>query len=185
MRVAAVLSLMVVLAATVASGQDADRALSSPPFYIDRAARFAIMFPSPPAVANITYPTGAGAVYPARRFSVVDGANEYRVTVVDAAAGPAVDPRLVDKAVADLARQGKLIYQGDQAYEPGVASHQLMVSLGDGRQLQASVYMWDHRMHITEAKGAPGTPSLLRFAQSITLINADGTELNNEIRPAR
>lgn len=38
--------------------------------------------------------------------------------------------------------------------------------------------MWDHRLYITEANGTPGVSSLLQFEQSITLLNADGTEVN-------
>ena len=55
---------------------------------------------------------------------------------------------------------------------------QLNIFQADGRQLRASVYMWDHRLYITEASGVPGAQSLLQFEQSITLLDADGKELN-------
>lgn len=187
MRVAAVLSSIVVLASsavwTAASAQDGDRGVTSPPFYIDRDARFAIMFPGEPAVTDMTYTTKAGAQFPARQFSVVQGPNKYSVTVVDFSAGPAVDDEIVDNAADELIRMGELVYQASAEYEPGVGSRQLMVSLSDGNQIQGSVYMWDHRLFITEARGAPGVPSLLRFAQSITLFMADGNEVNNDVRP--
>lgn len=179
MRVAAVLSSIVVLAslggATAASAQGGDRGVTSPPFYIDRDARFAVMFPGEPTVEDMIYSTGAGAQFPARQFSIVQGSNEYHVTFVDFSAGPAVDAGIVENAVNELMRQGELIYQSAAEYEPGVESRQLMVSLSDGNQIQASVYMWDHRFIMTVAIGAPGTPSLLRFAQSITLLEEDGS----------
>lgn len=188
MRVAAVLSSVVVLislaAATAASGQadlaGAGRGLTSPPFYINREARFAVMFPGAPAVKDIKYTAKAGAVFPARQFTVQQGMNNYSVTFVDVSTGPAVDTAMVDKAVDDFVRQGKVVYQSAAELEPGVGSRQLMVSLPDGRQIQGSVYMWDHRLYITEVRGAPGQPSLLRFAQSITLLQADGGELSTD-----
>jgi hypothetical protein len=157
-----------------------DRGLSSPPFYIDRDAHFAILFPASPSVTDIRYMTAGGKPYPAKRYSLEQGTNRYSVTVVDFSAGPAVDAAVVQKAVDDLKARGKLIYEAAAEYEPGVGSRQLMVSLPDGRQIQGSVYMWDHRLWITEGIGAPGTPALLRFAQSMTLLQADGNEVNNE-----
>ncbi len=179
MRVAAILSLIMVLASiggtTAASAQGTDRGLTSPPFYIDRDARFGVMFPGEPTVDDIEYATEAGLHFPARQYSIVQGSNEYRVTFVDFSAGPAADPVIVENAVNELVRQGELIYQATAEYEPGVESSQLMVSLGDGNEIQASVYMWEHRLVMTEATGAPGTPSILRFVQSITLLEADGS----------
>jgi hypothetical protein len=154
--------------------QDGDRDVTSPPFFIDHDARFAIMFPGDPTIDPVEYTTSDGMQFPARRFSVVDGANQYLLTYVDFTSGPITDVGIVDKAVGNIVGQGEIIYESDAEYEPGVESRQLMVSYSDGTQTHASVYMWDHRMVITEAIGAPGTPSLLRFAQSLTLLRPDG-----------
>jgi hypothetical protein len=177
MRVAAGLSLLTVLVLPAAAAAQ-DRGLTSPPFYINREAHFAIMFPATPAVKDISYVSALGT-RPAKQFSVMQGANQYMVTVVDFANGPAVDSAVVQKAVDGLKAKGKLVYEAAAEYETGVGSRQFMVTLPDGRQLQSSVYMWDHRLWITEGIGAPGTPTLLRFAQSMTLLEADGNEVNN------
>jgi len=158
----------------VATAQDEGRGVTSPPFYIDAAARFAIIFPVEPNLENIDYATEDGSRFPAKHYSVVEGSNHYRLTYVDFSTGPAADARIVEHAVNDWIGQGELIYQSDAEYEPGVESRQLMVSRGDGNEIQASAYMWDHRLILTEAIGPPGTPSLLRFAQSLTLLTPDG-----------
>jgi hypothetical protein len=183
MRTAAVLSLLAVLAVPVGAAAQG-RGPSSPPFYINREAHFAIIFPAPPAVKDITYTTALGP-RPAKQFSVTQGANQYSVTVVSLANGPAVDAAVVQKAVDAIKAKGKLVYEADAEYETGVGSRQLMVTMPDARQVQASVYMWDHRLWITEGIGAPGTPALLRFAQSMTLLEANGNEVNNGAPPER
>ena len=165
------------------NAQDTNDEITSPPFFIDRDARFAILFPGDPIVNDISYMTEAGTLFPAQRFSLKEGTNEHIVTVVDFSDGPAVDIAIVENAVEETMRGGELIYEAEAEYEPGVGSRQFMASLDDGREIQASVYMWDHRLFITEAIGAPGVPSLLRFAQSFTMLEADGGELNFDPGP--
>jgi hypothetical protein len=70
MRFAAVLSVIaLVLAPGAATAQD-DRGPTSPPYYINKDARFAILFPAAPAVSDTTYTTAAGARVPAKLYSV-------------------------------------------------------------------------------------------------------------------
>jgi hypothetical protein len=183
MRFAAVLSViaLAVLAPTAAGAQGGgDRGPTSPPYYINKEARFAMLFPGAPAVSDTTYTTSTGQRLPAKLYSVAQGNNQYNVTVVDFPAGPAVDPAVVQHAVDNIIRKGMLVYQSQAEYEPGVGSRQMIVSLADGRQIQASVYMWDRRLFITEGTGMPGSPPLLRFAQSIVLFQANGEEVQGD-----
>jgi hypothetical protein len=182
MRAAAVLSFLFMLsAASEAAAQGGGvAALSSPPFYISRDSRFAIIFPAAPRVTDIRYTRKNGAAFPAKQFAAAQGANRYTVTVVDFSRGPAVDAAVVQEAVDALAAKGRLVHQAEAEYEPGVGSRQLMVSLSDDRQIQASVYMWNHRLWITEGIGTPGTPALVRFTQSLTLFEADGSDVQND-----
>ena len=71
-------------------------------------------------------------------------------------------------------------FEAAEEYDPGVPGRQLNILQSDGRQLRASVYMWEHRLYITEAVGDPAATSLFQFEQSITLLNADGTEVNTD-----
>jgi hypothetical protein len=153
-------------------------AQSSPPFYVNKDYRFAAIFPGEPAVTDITYANSSGDMFPARQFSVVQDANQHVVTVVNIAAGLPVDLNIVEHAAADLRARGEVRFSADDEYDPGLPGRQLNIFQSDGRQVRASVYMWDHRLYITEASGVPGAQSLLQFEQSITLLDADGKELN-------
>jgi hypothetical protein len=166
------------LAGFVALASGATLAQSSPPFYINRESRFAVIFPGPPAVKDVSFPEAAGASVPAREFSFEQDGNRHVVTVVEFPTGRAVDEAIVDRAADALRMRGEVRFQAADDYDPGLPGRQLNIFQSDGRQLRASVYMWDHRLYITEASGTPGTPSLLQFEQSITLLNADGSEVN-------
>lgn len=173
MRVAALLLSAAVLILSAPSG-----AQTSPPFYINREYRFAVIFPGEPAVKDVAYSAAGGASVPARQFSVEQELNQHLVTVVDFSAGPAVDDAIVERAADELRRRGEVRFQAADEYDPGLPGRQLNIFEGNGRQIRASVYMWDHRLYITEASGVPGTSSLLQFEQSITILDADGNELN-------
>ena len=153
-------------------------AQSSPPYYINREYRFAVIFPGEPMARNVTYTTSAGASVPARQFFLEQGADQFTMTVVVFAAGPAVDNQAVDHAAAQLRQKGEVRFQFAEEYDPGLPGRQLNIFQSDGRQLRASVYMWDHRLYITEATAAPGSSAALQFEQSIMLLDADGNELN-------
>jgi hypothetical protein len=171
MRIAA-LSVAALVLSTGASAQ------LGAPFYVNREYRFAAIFPGEPASEAVVYSNSSGDSYPARRFSVDQDNNQHTITVVDISSGPAVDLNIVEHAADDLRKKGDVRFQEYDEYDPGVPGRQLNIFETDGRQLRASVYMWDHRLYITEANGAPGTISLLQFEQSITLLNADGSTVN-------
>jgi len=172
MRAAFVAAALGLFLAGVAAAQ------TSPPFYINRESRFAIIFPAQPTARDTNYTTSSGASFPAREFSVEQNSNRHAITIVDASTRPAVDIPLVDQAAAALRARGTVRFEAAEEYDPGLPGRQLDIRLGDGRQLRASVYMWDHRLYITEANGDPQTTSLFQFEQSITLLDADGNEVN-------
>jgi hypothetical protein len=171
--VAAFLSLLALLITLGAAA-----AQSSPPYYINREYRFAVIFPGEPRARNVTYTTSTGAAVPARQFYLEQGADQFTITVVAFPAGPAVDNAAVDHAAAQLRQKGEVRFQFADEYDPGLPGRQLNIFQSDGRQLRASVYMWDHRLYITEAIAAPGDSDALQFEQSIMLLDADGNELN-------
>ena len=178
----ALAAMVLIGAATSASGQG--RGLVSPPFTINREARFAAIVPAPPAAKDVTYTIG-GMSYPARQFSVTQNGNVHTVTVIRLTAGPAVDIGLVDRAAEELRRKGTVRYEAAEDYEEGLPGRQLSIALPDGRLLRASVHMWDRHLFILEGSGVSGTASILRFEQSLTLLGADGDEVNTSRPPAR
>ncbi len=153
-------------------------AQSSPPFYVNKDYRFAAIFPGEPVAMDVTYTNSSGDMFPGRQFSVVQDSNRHVITIVDIAAGMPVDLNIVEHAAADLRARGAVRFSADDEYDPGLPGRQLNIFQPNGQQLRASVYMWDHRLYITEATGVPGAQSLLQFEQSITLLDADGSELN-------
>ena len=115
---------------------------------------------------------------PARQFYVEQGTNQYLVTVVNLPAGPAVDYYTVEHAAEQIRQKGEVRFEFDMGYDPGVPGRQFNILQPDGRQLRANAYMWDHNLYITEAIATPGDIAALKFEQSISLLNADGSLLD-------
>jgi hypothetical protein len=173
MIAAALLSLL-----ALAVFASAAAAQTSPPYYINREHRFAVIFPGEPMARDVGYTMRSGMSVPARQFYIEEGGERFLVTVVHFATGEAVDNQAVDHAADQLRQRGEVRFQFAEDYDPGLPGRQLNIFEPNGRQLRASVYMWDHRLYITEATTAPGSSAGLQFEQSIMLLDADGNELN-------
>lgn len=146
--------------------------------YVNCQYRVAAHFPSAPKIRDITYRDGERTA-PARQFYVENGMATLSVTVVHFAEGPAADPQLMRNAVAALGRKGQLRFEYEVFYdEPTIRGHQLSIALADGRALRASVYMADHRLYITEAAADLNDFSAFLFEQSVSLIDANGADLD-------
>jgi len=145
--------------------------------YVNCQYRVAAIFPRAPMIKDFTYTNGGRSV-PARQFYTQQGADMFSVIVADFTNGPAVDEKLIDNAAAPLRQRGEVRFQYAAEYDPGIPGRQLNIFQPNGRQLRASVYMADHRLYITEANSAPGDFAALQFEQSVSLINAQGTDLD-------
>ncbi len=55
----------------------------------------------------------------------------------------------------------------------------MSVGLADGRVLRGSVYMARNRLYITEAVGDRADAIVLRFEQSVSLIDENGADLDS------
>ena len=173
--VAALLSLVALLITVGAAA-----AQTSPPYYINREYRFAVIFPGEPMAREVNYTTSSGASVPARQFYIEQGGDRFTLTVVVFPSGPEVDNQVVDHAAAQLRQKGEVRFQFAEEYDPGLPGRQLNIFQSDRRQLRASVYMWDHRLYITEAIAAPGDSDALQFEQSIMLLDEDGEDVDRE-----
>ena len=145
--------------------------------YVNCQYRVAAIFPRAPTIRDFTYTNGGRSV-PAREFYIQQGADKFSVIVADFSNGPAVDEKLIDNAAAPLRQRGEIRFQFAAVYDPGIPGRQLNILEPNGRQLRASVYMADHRLYITEADSVPGDFAALQFEQSVSLINAQGTDLD-------
>jgi hypothetical protein len=148
--------------------------------YVNCQYRFAAQFPSPPTIRDISYTSGGRSV-PARQFSSQRGADTFVVTIADFTNGPAVDEAIVESAAVPLRARGEVRFQFAENYDSGVPGRQLNVYLPGGRQLRASIYMADRRLYITEATAPVGDFFALQFEQSISMIDANGTDLDKNV----
>jgi hypothetical protein len=69
-------------------------------------------------------------------------------------------------------------FQAAADYDPGISGRQLDIFEANGRQLRASLYMYDRRLFIAEASAAPGDVPAIQFEQSIMLLDENGNELD-------
>jgi len=147
--------------------------------------RVAAIFPGKPQIRDFTY-TVATRNVPAREFFVQQGMNRFSVTVATLANGPAVDNNIVAAAAIPLKQKGEVRFEYMADYDPGIPGRQLNLSLPNGRQLRASVYMADHHLYITDSEAPEGDFAALQFEQSVSIINAQGTDLDkNPGQPSR
>ena len=153
--------------------------------YVNCQYRFAAHFPSQPMTRDITHTNGGRSV-PARQFYMQQGADSFSVIIADFSNGPAVDAQIIENAAVPIRLRGEVRFQFAEDYDPGIPGRQLNIYESNGRQHRASVYMWDHRLYITEANAMPGDFFALQFEQSITVLDANGTDLDkNGNAPSR
>ena len=146
------------------------------PLYVNRDYRFGVIFPGQPMEREISYTTRTGDSVPAREFFLERDEGRYSVTIVPFATGSSASRRTVEHAAANLRRRGEILFQAYANYDPGMPGRQLNIMETNGRQLRASVYMYDHRLYITEASAVPGDLAAIQFEQSIMLLDADGRD---------
>src|SRR5215471_3610127 len=144
--------------------------------YINCEAGFGVIFPRAPMTRDIRYTTNTGAMVPARQFYLDEGGKTLMVTVARLDYGPQVDEAVIDHAAAALKARGEVRYQAAGAYDPGFPGRQLNIFPSADRQLRASVYMAERKLYIIEALAPVGDFEALQFEQSITLVNAEGVD---------
>jgi hypothetical protein len=140
--------------------------------------RFAVIFPSNPSMRDVPYAMRSGRSVAARQHYLEQGADRFSVTVVVLANAPAVDEEIINHAADILRKQGEVRSDFPVGYIAGVRGRQLLVQQPNGRQLRGSVYMHDHRIYITEASTPTGDIPGLQFDQSITIIDAEGVDID-------
>jgi hypothetical protein len=140
--------------------------------------RFAVIFPARPNMRDVRFATQSGAGVAARQHYLEQGPDRFSVTVVTLANGPALDEQIISHAAEILRKQGEVKADYPVGYIAGVRGRQLLVQQPDGRQLRGSVYMHDHRLYITETSTAVGAFPGLQFDQSITIIDAEGIDVD-------
>ena len=140
--------------------------------------RFAVIFPGSPSMRDVPYAMRSGRSAAARQHYLERGADRFSVTVVVLANAPAVDEEIINHAADILRKKGEVRADYPVGYIAGVRGRQLLIAEPNGRQLRGSVYMHDHRIYVTEASTAVGDVPGLQFDQSITIIDAQGIDID-------
>lgn len=177
--------IALVLLAGLSLGAAAQRDEIYGDLYANCQYRFAAHFPSDPMFRDITHVNGKRSV-PARQFYLQQGDASFSVTVADFSNGPAVDVQIVENAAVPIRERGEVRIQFAEDYDPGIPGRQMNIFEANGRQHRASIYMWNHRLYITEVNATPGDFFALQFEQSITVLDENGTDLDaNGNQPSR
>ena len=145
--------------------------------YVNRDLHFTINFPREPHVEHGTYVTASGHAIPSQVFSVEHDTALYRLTVVEFSEHRDLERGATAHAAEILMRRGA----GDHnrfAYMDGLPGHQLSLHEPSGRRLQATVYLYDHRLYIVEGSDVAEAPLPSWFTYSLIITHADGTQLN-------
>ncbi|HEX3485720.1 MAG TPA: hypothetical protein VHT51_11710 [Micropepsaceae bacterium] len=149
--------------------------------YVNCEYRMAAQFPKDPKVRDITYRDG-NRTSPGRQFYFDRPAGQLSVTVVHFSDGPEVDKAVIERATDTLRKRGQVRFDSFVYYDDAVSAQlpgrQIQVALPNGRMLNGSVYMADHRLYITEALATTNDLEALMFSQSVSLIDEKGTDLD-------
>ncbi len=149
--------------------------------YVNCQYRMAASFPHDPKTRNVTY-RDAVRTAPARQFYYERPAGQLSVTVAQIAGGPTVDKQVIENAADTLRKRGQVRFDAFVYYDDDKSAQlpgrQLQIALPDGHLLNASVYMADHRLFLTEAVATTNDIEALMFSQSVSMIDQNGTDLD-------
>ena len=161
--------------------------------------QFATMFPSQPAVREISWESEYGAEFPARVHSVELTDRYYAVTVVDYSDAEAIHWARANTTEADsptnynywrIDKIASVAYAATRFRQRGgtvtfdawhhidrVAGHQLQITNPDGSRTYAGIYLHEERLYIVEATVAQGTPPPGMFQQGLRFIDEQGRRI--------
>jgi hypothetical protein len=147
--------------------------------YENRQEGFSINFPGEPKIESLPYTTASGASVPAKTYSVDIPTGRYALTFVELASRPQDEAQAIAHAVTAMRKKGTARY--DETHDlDGIPGHQISVLQRDGRLMLGSVYLYNHRLYITEASVPPGAAPPQQFQQSVAMIHPDGRVVDLE-----
>ena len=166
--------------------------------YANRVDRFEVNLPGEPRVADITWPSEYGAVFPARVYSYEQDGGRYSVTVVDYTDAERIHAARTNRTEAD---SGPMYWQIDVqasiAYaaatfrqRPGVtvtfdawhyidlvSGHQLQLTNPDESRTFVGIYLHESRLYVLEATVPARAPQPGLFQQSLSFLDESGTRV--------
>jgi hypothetical protein len=147
--------------------------------FSDRQEGWSINFPADPRSETRPYTTPSGAMVPSKVYTVELPTGLFVLTFVELASRPQDEAQAIAHAVGAIRQKGRATY--DDAHElDGIPGHQISVLQSDGRLTLGSVYLYNHRLYITESSVPPGAAPPQQFQQSVAMIHPDGRVVDLE-----
>jgi hypothetical protein len=184
MRVAALISL---LAFCICTGA-ASAADSGPQPFVSREDRFALNFPTPPKVEEITYISEYKSPWKAHRYTSDVQGFRYIMTVVDMSTTvltaekdqfrnvgrPGNERRgAMSFAANTLRKTGMVTLEGYEELQV-IPGYKLEITQADGRQNLVEIHTHLKRLYILECISPPGEVPAYDIQSSLQLLDADG-----------
>jgi hypothetical protein len=170
--------------------------------YTNRIDRFSVNFPGEPEVEEFTYESEFDALFPARRYTVLDGSSQYSVTVVDftdaqrihaemekTEAASAANTYINDqrasviRAAREFRQRGSEVTYDGWSHVERVEGEQLQLTNPDGTRTFAGIYLHNRarRLYVLEATVPAASPPPAQFQQSLGFLD----EYGNRVRYQR
>ena len=162
--------------------------------YLSKPDRFTIVFPGPPSVQEITWPSEYGMVFPGRVYAVQQGPSRYSVTVIDytdaekkyaALKRPESFQQSIYWQIDIMAsiqyaatkfrqREGVKVTYDAWHYIDLVEGHQLQLTNADQSRTFVAIYLHENRLYIVEATVPRGAAQPGLFQQNISFLDEKG-----------
>jgi hypothetical protein len=166
--------------------------------YANKLDRFEVNFPGQPTVADMTWPSEYGAVFPGRVYSYEANGARYSVTVIDYTNAEKVHAARTNRTEADSGAmywqidvQASIDYAASKFRQrPGakvtydawhyidlISGHQLQLTNADQSRTFAAIYLHESRLYIIEATVPAKAPQPGLFQQSLSLLDEAGNRV--------
>ena len=132
-------------------------------------AGFAVQFPAPPTMTELTYQTLAGQAVPAKRYGVTDDGVAYSVIVADFSKAGADGEAIMADAIKQLALTGEIKVDTAERISSNYG-HDLSLTGKDGSQTAAAVFFADGALYELVGKATnpnQGSARTARFQQTL------------------
>jgi hypothetical protein len=150
--------------------------------YINRADKFAVIFPGQPAVRDITYRSEFEKDLPAKVFSAQAGPSRYVITVVDYKDADVGDVRgSVAWAAWQIRKRGGEVQHDGFNANDRIEGHQLHILNRDNTRTLVAIHQYARRLYILEATTPADYPPGADFQQSLVILDAEGKRVRYEL----
>jgi hypothetical protein len=149
---------------------------------------FTVSFPAEPTVETTTYEAADGSMAPAHVYSVTEGGDTFKVTVVDLSHTAPDEKAVIDHAVKVLSRGGEVKVDIPHRVRR-VYGRQLSILGADGSHSTVAVFYYQQQLYQIEGTALPmateGTGAAIRFQQSLVFTSDAFNRSADEIRADR